>query len=650
MRPFLLISIFLVICFSVNGQTDQERYQAWLDSMKSNTYIAMELTLDELEVYDTQEKDALLKKKRRFNLSNTDQFLHSLRGMAMIRRGNFANEPMLRGLTSERYAISIDGMRIFGACTDKMDPVSSYIEPINLRSLDVTFGTNPNGIGTSTGGGIKFSLKKPVFNVDDPFSANVGLLYGSNSGTFDQSADINYSTSRFALRLSGVHRKAQNYQDGNDREVRYSQYEKYNHAASLSYKLGKAGMIMLDYVGDNAYDVGYPALPMDVSSARAKMIGVTYMAPNWKWFKSPEFKVYHNFIKHMMDDTQRDSVAMHMDMPGETQTSGGYFKAKLLGSTRQSLSFHADYFRTHAYAEMTMYPNDSNQANMFMLTWPDVYRSVLGVELNHSLQMGKKVSLLSGARLEYGNSFIESEFGERQLGVFGKSGKANHLELIKSFSYGIAYSAKEGVTSKFNISYGERLPSISEQFGFYLFNRQDGFDYLGDPDLKKESNLHVEFNQAYKAKRFRLSGSVFTYFFQNYIMGIYDASLSAMTIGANGVKWYKNVGRALMVGGEASVVYEINPILSINSDLKYVYGEDFEGDPLPQMPSFKSKPICRPIHQGILSTPGNRVERGPKPYKRKIFGTTYVWLLVVKHKSIQGNTLERQAHPARSRR
>ena len=70
-------------------------------------------------------------------------------------------------------------------------------------------------------------------------------------------------------------------------------------------------------------------------------------------------------------------------------------------------------------------------------------------------------------------------------------------------------------------------------------------------------------------------------------MGIFDPSLSNMTIGALGVKWYRNTKRARMMGGELSMISEIMPGLSSKMDLKYVYGEDFEAEPLPQMPPLK---------------------------------------------------------------
>src|SRR5690606_10753505 len=138
------------------------------------------------------------------------KLLHSLPGMHMMRRGNFANEPMLRGLNADRYVLSVAGMRIFGACTDKMDPVSSYVEPINLKSLDVSFGAQGNMIGSGTGGALNFNLKKPVFNVQKPVSFSANTLYNTVSNGFDQSADLNFSRNKWAFRFSGVHRKAEN--------------------------------------------------------------------------------------------------------------------------------------------------------------------------------------------------------------------------------------------------------------------------------------------------------------------------------------------------------------------------------------------------------------------------------------------------------
>lgn len=587
MRQVFTFVFSTMLVWSAIAQKEEERYYAWLDSMKNNKYIMSTVVqLDEVVITDSLHRAYLSDPKNQMNLRNTDQMLHAMPGINMIRRGNFAAEPMLRGLTSERYVTSIDGMRVFSACTDKMDPVSSYIEPINLRSLETTFGSKGNMAGSSTGGSVNFGLKKPVFNSEDTFSSSFNLGYSSVSNGFDQAMDINYAMPKIAMRLSGVHRKSQNYQDGNNSEVRYSQYEKYNYATSISYRLSDSQMLNFDFLGDDAIDIGYPALPMDVSSAKARILGLTWIAPSLLFFQDPEVKVYFNSVKHVMDDTKRDTVAMHMDMPGETKTTGAYIKGNIFDKGVHSIHFKADFFKNFAHAEMTMYPNDSEQLPMFMMTWPDVHRSVTGMEVAHEMSFLDRFSFQSSLRLENASTYISSDFGERQLSVFGKNGNTRR-EFIKSLSSSLSWK-RLGSSSTISVAYGERLPSVSEQFGFYLFNRQDGYDYIGDPDIQKESNVHFELANQWQGKKSRAKISAFTYLFADYIMGIYDQSLSVMTIGAKGVKWYRNVSEALMHGGELE--YQINPLedLSLQASARYVYGVDFEGEALPQQPPLKT--------------------------------------------------------------
>lgn len=544
--------------------------------------VGMEIQLGVIYITESADKVSSNQKTR-----SMDQLLHDLPGVQMVRRGNFANEPLLRGLSSERYTLTIDGMRIYGACTDKMDPASSYIEPINLQSIDVNFGSQSDMLGSNTGGNINFGLKQPIFSQDHPIKASIRGLYSSVNQGFDQAMDLNLSRKKVALRLSGVHRKAENYRDGNGEIVRYSQYEKFNYQSSLSYRVSANAMIQFDFLGDDARDVGYPALPMDVSFANARIFSLTYFGESIAFLKQPEIKIYHNTIDHEMDDTKRDSVAMHMDMPGNSRTSGGYIKGYARLNEASSLQAKLEYINSFWHAEMTMYPNESNQLPMFMLTWPDVHRSVSAGELKYEKLLHPNISLTSNARVEHVASWITSDFGERQLSVFGKSGVDNRVEILISASSGLQYKMKNGIFTEFTLSYGERVPSVSEQYGFYLFNRTDGYDYLGDPDLEKETNFNAELTTGYQSSNTIIKGSIFHYYFTNYILGIYDPTLSNMTIGALGVKWYQNTSHATMMGGELNVRQIITPSTSFNFAAKYVYGNDFAGNPLPQIPPFK---------------------------------------------------------------
>lgn len=94
---------------------------------------------------------------------SVDEFLASSDNISFIKRGAYAWEPLLNNMSSERSTITIDGMHIFGACTDKMDPVTSYIESNNLATIDIKSGQAGNMHGSTIAGSIDLKRKNTAF-------------------------------------------------------------------------------------------------------------------------------------------------------------------------------------------------------------------------------------------------------------------------------------------------------------------------------------------------------------------------------------------------------------------------------------------------------------------------------------------------------
>ena len=63
--------------------------------------------------------------------SGLEDILSRLPEMSLIRRGTYGMEPAIRSLSGGQINVLIDGMRIHGACTDKMDPATIYISTWN---------------------------------------------------------------------------------------------------------------------------------------------------------------------------------------------------------------------------------------------------------------------------------------------------------------------------------------------------------------------------------------------------------------------------------------------------------------------------------------------------------------------------------------
>ncbi len=516
--------------------------------------------------------------KQRKPLSTLDEFLESSLSVNMVKRGAYAWEPTMNDMASERLAVTIDGMQIFGACTDKMDPITSYVDVSNLSEAELGSGQQGAMFGNTIGGGINLKLEKSNFKPIG-WSGSLETAFESNNSMRVFGGELNYSDEKIYLNTDVIYRKADNYSAGGDREVEFSQFEKYNFSVNSGYKLAADKSISATLIYDDAKDVGYPALTMDVSLARAVIGAVSFNQDSlFGGLSNWESKLYYNTIKHTMDDTQRPEVPIHMDMPGWSETAGFYTQAHL-NKERNHFFFKLDGYYNKSYAEMTMYPENGNEALMFMLTWPDVSTTNVGFYAEDHIPL-EKASLKFSTRLAYHSNFVADDFGLNSLKIFYPEMARTNTRFLKSFSAQYHKMLKDFHLNA-GISYGERAPSVSEGYGFYLFNSFDNHDYIGDPGLHTESAGEANISLVYKKPTVEIKAATNYFRVFNYIIGIVDPSLSTMTIGADGVKIYTNLEYAQLFNATLSGRYTISNAFKLSGSVSYHRGVDNEGENLP---------------------------------------------------------------------
>src|SRR5690554_1937813 len=520
--------------------------------------------------------------------ASTDKLLSTTPGITLIKRGNFALEPTIRGLNAGQINMTIDDMQMFGACTDRMDPISSYIEPTNLEKMQLSTTPDENQTGSAVGGGINFSLMKAQLDAPTRISGKFGAGYQTNANNIQTLGTFQYSTKRWALLVNGIYRKADNYHAANRKEILFSQFEKWNAGVNLVVALNEKNRIYLDYIQDEGYDIGYPALTMDVGFAKAYISALTHRYESKSSvLRSIETKVFFNFIDHAMDDTKRPAelVPMHMDMPGTSRTYGMFSKAQLLLNPKHLMTVQINAFQNDLHAEMTMYPDVGS--DMFMLTVPDGQRRTVGLTVADKWMPKSNFKVSYGGRLDYNISNITTEIGRQTLTSF-YNGEAYQARITGNLFAQLDYKLTKHLGVFGGLSYGQRAPSLQELYGFYLFNRVDNHDYIGNPDIKNEASVNGNIGTNLKYEKFAVSFEVFANSFQNYITGLFLPSFSSMTIGADGVKQFDNISSALLTGGELTLKW--NPIekLTVQSVNSYTYGIDEKGGYLPYIPPFKS--------------------------------------------------------------
>lgn len=518
--------------------------------------------------------------------ATTEELMSRMPELSFIRRGSYGMEPTIRAYSGGQVSVTLDGMRIQGACTDKMDPATIYIEPLNLQRIEVQTAGASSMQGAAIGGSLDMKLAEAELSDERKLSGSVSSGYQSAAHAMLGGLRLSYATPTWGLRASSTYRKAQNYRNGHGEKVLYSQYEKANYALNGKFLLQEDLVLKADLIIDDGWNIGFPALPMDVGQANARIGSVSLVRENSdrRWSRV-EARLYANRIAHSMDDSARPDLPVRMDMPGLSRTSGMYLEGTTSPGHHQQLTVRADASASYLSASMTMY--QEGQTPMYMLTWPDNRQLQSGIAAQYSFQVGDKTQLQLNSRVNLSDFAITTGEGRSQLSVFGYENTARQF-VIPSLSLQASRMVYKKLKASLSGGFNGRTPTASELYGFYLFTQFDGFDYVGNPNMKSEKSLQSEFTLSWQEPRVRLQATGYVSRVQDYIVGTYDPNLSAMTIGARGVKVYDNTPYALLAGAEASAVYNITGYTQLVSTLRYNYGRNADGEPLPMIPPLRS--------------------------------------------------------------
>lgn len=230
---------------------------------------------------------------------------------------------------------------------------------------------------------------------------------------------------------------------------------------------------------------------------------------------------------------------------------------------------------------------------MYMITWPDVFRHSASLQATDHIHLNDANQLHVDLKYEYVTSQAMSEFGRKQMASLGFDG--NQPSTYHLTSGGVKYIRTwKGTTSAtFNVGFAERQPTVSEGFGYYLFNSQDAYDYIGVPDLNKEQAVKLNASVQTLWRETTIKGGVYHYQFNNYILGIVNPELDGMTIGSKGVKVYENLPNASISGVELTLNTQVWKKLKVSNTASYTYGIDHKGNPLPLIPPLKNLTLLR---------------------------------------------------------
>lgn len=528
---------------------------------------------DSIKVLEEVNITAIAKRKIETDMKmavSVDEFLASSDNISFIKRGAYAWEPLLNNMSTERSIITIDGMHVFGACTDKMDPITSYVESNNLSTIDVTSGQEGNMHGATVAGSIDLKRKSTPFGLEKKWNGIYQTGFESNNKQFFNLGNLSYSGDRFMVDGSIAFRKAGNYVDGNNEVVNHSQYNKFNTSLAVSYKPSELSSIRVDAIFDKAKDVGFPALPMDLWLSRALITSASYKRLfEDKLVRVWDSKLYYNVVEHYMDDTKRPENLVHMDMPGWSTTYGMVSQAHLKNGDYSS-EIQLNMYENLSIAEMTMYPQDRSHKTMFAYTWPWVTTRYAGLSMNNAWEISNISQVNLGGSM--GWNYNRSKYVEFNW-IFHPGTPQTKTRLLPGL-----HASYELHINQFDFSvgtgYGHRAPSVSEGYGYYIYNSFDRYDYVGNPDLKNEISYEANASAGYKNKQMSIEAKVNYFHIENYIVGRILSLGSPMNYQSVGVKGYTSLNYAKLFNMTLNGKYDILPHLHWKGMIAYARGID----------------------------------------------------------------------------
>ncbi|MEP3837126.1 MAG: TonB-dependent receptor [Algibacter sp.] len=535
---------------------------------------SVDVQLDEIVIIAAKKKKIETEMKMAVSV---DEFLASSDNISFIKRGAYAWEPLLNNMSTERSIITIDGMHVFGACTDKMDPVTSYIESNNLAEIDIQSGQAGGLNGATVAGSIDLKRKSTSFGLSRKWNAAYQTGFEFNNNQFFNLGNASYSGERLVAEGSISYRKAENYSDGNNDEVNHSQYDKFNSSLGLAYKTSDLSSLRVDAIFDKATDVGFPALPMDLSLSRALITSIAYKQFFEKGvIKVWDTKLYFNAVEHYMDDTTRPENLVHMDMPGWSTTYGLVSKINLKKEKFAS-EIQLNAYDNLSIAEMRMYPQDRSERTMFAFSWPWVTTQYAGLSTSNSYDISEKSQFNFGGAL--GVNYNYSKYIEFNR-IFHPGASQEKTRFLPSLHAGYNLNI-----SQFNFSvgggYGHRAPSVSEGYGYYIYNSFDRYDYIGNPDLKNEVSYEINATAGYKTKKGSILAKANYFYIQDYIIGRILSAGSPMNYQSVGVKGYTSLDNATLFNFSLNGNYTVLKGLHWKGTLTYARGLDDNKNNLP---------------------------------------------------------------------
>ena len=511
------------------------------------------------------------------NAVDGGDLLKNINGVNAIRRGGHGLDPVIRGQSDQRLNTFLDGAMVYGACSSKMDPASTYANVNNYDSVTVIKGTQSVLFGAGGPGGA-VSFKRVTNPVTKP-EYRIGQNFDSNAGAYTTSGNMIFPLSSSTyLRLNGSASNAGNYESGSGIKP-MTEYSTTDYTAILGTLLSDGSKLEFNYTNNRQDKVGYPGLTMDIVYSYTDMYTLKYhRVTPFGMFSSMNVELFNTDIDHLMDNVvlRGNTGNGVMSWPTASDTYGG----RIIGTIGSDIRAGIDYEHNTKDAEQNMVMSGMNVFMTYL--WPGVETEKLGIffekDLNN-ISFGLRYDQVeldpTRAADDPGSGMMQKTANQVYTADYDGTIVASKRDFDNISGFLRFNRDLNDGESYINFSINERAPDTNELF-HAKNNSTAMMRHVGNPNLSSERHMTIEVGYEGMLMGNHITGSVYYNDVDDYIT-THRKDDSAMK-----ARLYKNVD-AELYGYELSV-HRLFAGIDTTLNLNYTRGKDeTQNRPLPQI-------------------------------------------------------------------
>lgn len=511
-------------------------------------------------------------------------YLKTIPGFSVIRKGGTDGDPVLRGMAGSRLNILLDGEQILGGCGGRMDPPTAYVFPASYDLITVLKGpqTVLYGPGNSAGAVL---FERTINRAAQVGTKAHGSLMLGSFGRNDEMLDAQVGSENAYLRAGATRSQANDYQDGSGVAV-HSAYNRWSGNAAMGWTPDDNTRLELTLAKSDG-KAAYADRSVDGSKFARDNVGVKFNKQHMGGvFDGIEAQVYYNYVDHVMDSYSLrnggNPAGMMAAMNPDRTTAGGRVAATLQLA-------EASQFKLGLDTQNNVHTNRSGAAPGYMGDYTQKSRTKdaafnnLGVfgELRQGVSVSSRV--IAGLRADSWQATDYRAAISRGMGsVANPTLNQSRQETLPG---GFARYERDvsGMSTLFvGVGHVTRAPDYWE-----LFNKES-LTTASSFNTKAEKTTQLDAGLSYREGA--LSGSVSAFYNKIADFNLIQSSVNKGTMMMPSYVTVTRNVNATTYGAEAGMAYQLAESWKLDGSLAYVRGSnDTDGTALGQIPPLEAR-------------------------------------------------------------